>query len=269
MAGEAIIGVPFKLPSGLRSLIEDPADVPESAGDEVSRRLFKIRSADAAGRRSSAQILITRFYDDGARPGKPRHRPPLPARITLLASERNIAIGAITIGFDAGTGLRVDEPFAAETRVLREAGLRACEFTRMAMDSASRHRHVLASLFHVAHIYAHRMMGFDALLIAVNPRHAAYFEAMLGFQVLGRERLNRRIDAPVVLMFLDLAFAQEQIERFGGMPELATLRRSLYPHFFSMAEEASIVGRLKRTQPDALYSHARGWPPGTLDAPPI
>jgi len=113
------------------------------------------------------------------------------------------------------------------------------------MDNLVHSRRVLASLFHVAYIYAHRIRGVDQLMIEVNPRHVRYYERMLGFKVSGPQRLNRRVSAPAVLMSLDFRHAHEQINRLGGKPELADMNRSLYPLFFSVPEEAGIVGRLR------------------------
>ncbi|MDE2296670.1 MAG: hypothetical protein KGK18_00730, partial [Burkholderiales bacterium] len=62
MAGDTIIGVPFEPHVPLRSLLQDSSEPDEPHGDEVSRRLFKIRSADTSGQRSSASILISRMY---------------------------------------------------------------------------------------------------------------------------------------------------------------------------------------------------------------
>jgi hypothetical protein len=255
LASDTIIGVPLDPHPNLRSLLQGEAQPEDLQAGETSRRLFKIRSADSQGRRSSASILINRMYARRGylSAGLPEEQ--LPTRITLVASEHDITIGTITIGFDSPAGLHVDDPFAEETRALRHAGRRICEFTTLAMDSVVRSKRVLASLFHVAYIYAHRMMGFDSLLIEVNPRHVRYYERMLGFAVVGTERLNLRVNAPAVLMCLDFAHAHDQIARFGGKPEAMQHDRSLYPYFFSVAEEASIVGRLKRTQPDAAYSH--------------
>jgi hypothetical protein len=97
----------------------------------------------------------------------------------------------------------------------------------------------------VAYIIAHRLNGFHNLVIEVNPRHVMYYRRLLGFQILGPERLNRRVNAPAVLLSLELAHAYEQIARFGGRPELAATERSLYPYFFSPAEEAGIINRIK------------------------
>jgi hypothetical protein len=131
---------------------------------------------------------------------------------------------------------------------LRREGCTICEFTKLAMDSLVRSKRVLASLFHVAYIYAHRLKGFDSLLIEVNPRHVRYYEKMLGFKVMAFERLNARVNAPAVLMCLDFSHAHDQISRFGGNPAAADAERSLYPYFFSVREEAGIVGRLHGTR---------------------
>ena len=267
MVGDTIIGVPFEPHVPLRSLLQDQPEPEDPHGDEVSRRLFKIRSADTSGRRSSASILISRMYATRGYRSTPLPDQQLPTRITLVASEHEDAIGTITIGFDSPAGLHVDDPFAEETDALRRAGRRICEFTKLAMDSVVRSKRVLASLFHVAYIYAHRMMNFDSLLIEVNPRHVRYYERMLGFEVIGPQRLNRRVNALAVLLCLDFSHAHDQIGRFGGKPEFSLLERSLYPYFFSVDEEASIVGRLKRTQPDAAYSHPRSSPPYSSRAP--
>lgn len=266
LAVNTIIGVPFDSHPPLSSLLQDPAEDDDVSFGETSRRSFKIRSADSAGQRSSASILIDRMYATRGYLSTPLPSEQLPTRITLVASEHDATIGTITIGFDSPSGLHVDDPFAEETRAMRAAGHRICEFTKLAIDSVVRSKRVLASLFHVAYIYAHRMMGFDSLLIEVNPRHVRYYERMLGFKVFGPQRLNRRVNAPAVLLCLDFSHAHDCISRFGGKPEFSLIERSLYPYFFSIAEEASIVGRLTRTQPDAAYTHSRTGRPGSFQA---
>ena len=260
LGGDTIIGVPFEAHHALRSLIQDQSEPDDERNDDVSRRLFKIRSADSFGQRSSASILVNRMYATRGYRSTPRPDAQLPTRVTLVASEHEATIGTITVGFDSPSGLHVDDLFAVETASLRDAGHHICEFTKLAIDSVVRSKRVLASLFHVAYIYAHRMMGFDNLLIEVNPRHVRYYERMLGFEAIGEKRLNKRVNAPAVLLCLDFAHAHAQIDRFGGKPEFSSFERSLYPYFFSIAEEASIVARLKNTQPDSEYIHKKSDP---------
>jgi hypothetical protein len=246
---DTIIGVPFEAHHPLHSMLHDrPEPETPEAEPEFSGRLVKIRSADTSGRRSSAGVLINRMYATrGYRSnGLPAVREP--TRITLMASEHDETVGTITIGFDSDKGLHVDDLFAEEVDALRRRGRRVCEFTKLAMDSVVRSKRVLAALFHVSYIYGHRLMGYDELLIEVNPRHVRYYERMLGFRTMGPPRLNRRVDAPAVLMALDFAHAHGQIDRFGGMPQFSLSERSLYPYFFSVSEEAGIVGRLRTAE---------------------
>ncbi len=245
MPAHPIIEVPFEPHHPIHSMLQDPAVEPVPAVLPGQRR-FTIRSAEAQGPRSAASVLIRRMYATrGYRSSGLAAEPP-PARLTLVASDHEETIGTITIGFDSPAGLHVDDLFGAETSALRAAGQRICEFTTLAMDSVVRSKRVLASLFHVAYIYAHRMMGFDRLLIEVNPRHVRYYQCMLGFEVAGPQRLNPRVNAPAVLMCLDFAHAHHQIASVGGRPEASHHDRSLYPHFFSPGEETGIVGRLHR-----------------------
>ena len=187
-----------------------------------SRRLFSVRAADTLGHRSSASI-------------------------TLVAHQHDETIGTMTIGFDNGRGLLADDLFKAEIDALRAEGHAVCEFTKLALDRNDCSREVLASLFHVAYLYAHRVHGYARLVIEVNPRHVRYYRRMLGFEVMGPERMNLRVMAPAVLLCLDFTHTRDQIARFGGHPELfGTVERSLYPFSFSEAEEAGILARLPR-----------------------
>ena len=136
------------------------------------------------------------------------------------------------------------------------------------MDRRARSPRLLAALFHVAYIYAHRIKNLHYLLIEVNPRHVGYYETMLGFKVIGAERHNARVNAPAVLLALDLQHAEEQIRLFGGKPEMAATERSAYPHFFSPKDEAGIVDRLRQTDEDIAHvtEAVRGPPlPQTAD----
>ena len=250
MIHNTIIGAAFEADRRLRSMLIDTgeSDVHDDLDADFSQRLFKIRAADTAGRRSSASILINRRYA-----WRGYQTEPLPLsvgelqdldRITLVASEQDATIGTMSIGFDGTAGLLVEDLFPAEVLRLREAGRRICEFTKLAVDSALGSKRVLASLFHVAYIYAYRVKRFDCLLIEVNPRHVKYYQKILGFKVMGPARLNQRVNAPAVLLCLDFSHTEAQIGKFGGRPHLSASERSLYPYSFSVDEEAGIVGRL-------------------------
>jgi hypothetical protein len=228
-------------------LVEDPRIdlLPEGA---PGPRRFKIKAADTASRRTLASRLIESRY--GWRGYKASGVPTDEAvhRFTLVAVEYDLTIGTLTVSMDSPEGLAGDDAFGTELKALREQGRNLCEFTKLAIDPTIGSKRVLSALFHVAYIVAHRLRGYDTLVIEVNPRHVRYYERMLGLQVMGSERMNRRVRAPAVLLGCDFSYVMAQIGEFGGQPERAEAERSLYPLAFSLSEEAAIMTRLKSAQ---------------------
>jgi hypothetical protein len=68
---------------------------------------------------------------------------------------------------------------------------------------------------------------------------------MLGFQPMGDMKMCRRVSAPARLLRLDLEWPMENPD-LRGHGDACPGERSLYPYFFSKAEEAGILGRLGR-----------------------
>jgi len=241
-SSNTIVGIPFESPNQLTSLLDQPERV-EQSDLAVERKLFKIRLADNDGRRNSASMLIRKMY--AWRGYQTKDSPnQQPDRMTLVASADDATVATITVGFDSPVGLLVDELYKQEIDPLRESGRRLCEFTKLAVDSAIRSKRVLASLFHIAYIYGRQIYGYTDLLIEVNPRHVKFYEKMLGFTQAGPERLNPRVNASAILLRLQFDYAQQQISIFGGHANLGKTEKSLYPYFFSPAEEAGITRRL-------------------------
>jgi hypothetical protein len=209
-------------------------------------RLFTIRAADSEGHRSTANVLISRMYAGRGYSSTPLAESQPPGRVTLIGTDHEVARGTITIGFGGAQPLLADECFADILAALRLDGLVLCEFIKLAIDGGGRSRRVLASLFHTAFLYAHEIKGCDRIVIEVNPRHVRFYEQMLGFDVLAGARLNHRVNAPAVLMALDLSYAERQIERVrAGLPDGLRPGRSLYRQCFSHDEAAGIVLRLR------------------------
>ncbi len=229
----------------VRSLLAFPIEPDEVLASAGGADGFKIRAADSHGVRSSASILVKRRYASRGYEVNPMPADDAEHRLTLVASDHAEIVGTLSVGFDCEEGLLADDLFAAEADAMRAAGQNLCEFTKLAMEGVLRSQRVLAALFHVAFIQAHCIRGCDQLLIEVNPRHVRYYEIKLGFRVAGPLRHNRRVDAPAVLMALDLWQAHAQIRQLGGRPELMQAERSLYPLGFSPTEEAGIAARLR------------------------
>lgn len=233
-------------PSLGRTQLDDPT--PWSTFlDEKGERLVTIRAADCDGSRSSAHYLVNRMY--AARGYTTSSLPDHSNRnrITLLASDAGDAVGTISINFEGPQGLLVDESFAGEVQQLRDEGYTLCEFIKLAIDEGVRSKKVLASLMDAAFLCAREVQRCDKALIEVNPRHVRFYES-LGFEVLQRDRMNLRVNAPAVLMSLDLAFADEQVEEaHHGHGAGASGKRSLYCHGFSPEERSGLVNRLRHS----------------------
>jgi hypothetical protein len=155
------------------------------------------------------------------------------------------AIATATLGLDSEIGLLADELYKNESDQLRGGGRRLCEMTKLAVEHVVRSKRVLASLFHIALIYARHLHDRDDCLIEINPRHVKFYEAMLGFEAMGDAKMCGRVSAPARLMRLNLEMADGKIQAYGGHGENCSGERSLYPYFFSKAEEAGIIGRLR------------------------
>lgn len=245
-----IVAAPFHgygVPGGRRRAAASSSSVGNAGG--VSERFFTIRAADSSGVRASAGALLSERYA-----WRGYHTVSLPSdqtrsRMTLSAQEGDLTIGTITVSMDGPGGLSADDAFGAETAQLRAEGRRLCEFTKLAVDPEIGTTQVLAALFHVAYIVAHRLRRYDTLLLEVNPRHVRFYQRMLGCRVIGSERLNRSVNAPAVLLSADFGYIREQIAVFGGRPERASEERTLYPFAFSSPEEDGIIGRMMRELP--------------------
>ena len=217
----------------------DPANVDSL----IERKDFKIRLADTERGRNSASMLINKMY--GWRGYGDEHQvKPDPNRITITATDKQFLIGTITLGIDAENGLLADEIFKDEIDTFRAAGGKVCELTKLAIDPNIESKFALASLFHILFIYGRRINNCTDVFIEVNPRHRRFYESMLGFKRLGELRTNPRVNAPAQLLWISLATVEQQIIQHGGTSDHPAGIRSLYPYFFSRAEEDGIYGRL-------------------------
>lgn len=255
MTTDTIIVAPIGGQRTVRRPVSDGRALPARAPSaEIAERVFRIRSADSYVCRQHANSLLRDRYA-----WRGYHAVSLPSdqttnRITLSATENDDTIGTITVALDSAEGLSAEDAFPAEMEALRRQNRRVCEFTKLAIDPISGSKRVLAALFHVAYIVAHRLRGYDALVMEVNPRHVRYYERMLGARVIGEERTNRFVNAPAVLLTIDFAYIRDQIEAFGGRADLDADERSLYPYAFSPREEAGIIARLMTAQMPASPS---------------
>lgn len=210
----------------------------------INESVFGIRAADVDEQRSSASMLINKMYAWRGYSGNHQIGND-PNRITLTASNKSGVIGTLSLNLDSEVGLLSDQVFQDHIDPYRAQG-KVCEIIKLAFDPSVKSKAVLASLFHVAFIYARDLHKCSDIFIEVNPRHRRFYEAMLDFRVECESRPNPRVDAPAVLLRGHIAHGTRRIAEVAGKGDHAVGDRSLFPYFFSPREEAGIIGRLKR-----------------------
>ena len=234
--------VAFQSPYRLKDMCLDQSADPAREETRGGRQEFKVRLATTEDRRKSASLLIEKMYSwRGYDVDTLRHDP---NKITLVAYQEEKVAGTMTLGLDSPQGMVVDQLYKQEVNQLRAEGRAPCDITRLAVDQDIKSKSVLAALFHLTYIYGHNIHQATDFLIEVNPRHVMFYERMLGFKPFGEERICPRVNAPAVLLRLDLAHADEQIVRYGGVGSAAPGVKSIYPYFFSRDDELGITQRL-------------------------
>jgi len=213
---------------------------------EVQEQNLKIRLAHTGERVGSASLLVQKMYRNIGYDVPDMQK--LQDRITLIASQNNAVVGTLTLGLDADNGLLADQNYKPEIDRLREKGHKVCELTKFAVDQVRGSKRVLAALFHIAYIYGRVLQNQTNVVIEVTPKHASFYKRLLGFEQIGSERLNSRVNTIGVLLWLDIDYVERQIELLGGKTEGAKGERSLYPYFFSKQDEVGITHRLQRCE---------------------
>lgn len=232
--------ISFESPYRLKDLSPPAASEPSISEESMGERLFKLRFAQHEEVFNNASMLVQKRY---AWRGFPKVQlKKYPNRITILSYFEERVVGTVTVGYDSEEGMLADELYKAEIDKLRAQGKKVGELSKLAVDESIGSKQLLASLVHIAYIYGVIHECTDAV-IEIVPHHKGFYEKMLGFQQLGEERLNKRVNFPVVLMHLDLSYMQKKIEEVGGKGK-ASKERSLYPYFFSAHDQEGILGRI-------------------------
>lgn len=246
----------------LNALSRAPAALLHGLDGLVSRRLagmpcdqeaihpFRVRLAQSPAQHRTASLLVQRMYAwrgyQGVG-GGPREDGP---QRTLVVCEGASILGTLSVAADRpGYSLSVEQSFPRQVEELRRAGHRLCEFTKLAVDGEARSKELLGSLFHAAYRYADNVHGAETVLVEVNPRHVRFYARLLGFEVVSGVQQNARVNAPAVLLTLNLAYGLNEIARLGGKPHLAAAEKSFYPYFLSPVGEAEVfIGSWSRSR---------------------
>lgn len=181
--------------------------VADDEPDSAERRRINVAVARDGRDVEEAIGLVRERYQwrgysaDHVQPAKPD---PSRRGFTLVARDREATVGTLTLGFDGPRGLMIDEGYPDEIRRARLEGRRVCELTRLALAEQIDTKVVLSSLFGVAYALGRALHDVTDVFIEVNPRHVVFYRRVLGFVVAAGERFCERVNAPSVLLCLEL-----------------------------------------------------------------
>jgi hypothetical protein len=188
----------------------------------------------------------------------------LPDTVTLVACDAERVIATLSIVQDNTLlGLPMESVYAEEIAALRREGRRLFEVTTLA-DAGLGVREfvtVFVALIRLATQY-HTHTGGDTGVIAVNPRHRAFYTRMLGFVELGPRRSYAAVqDHPAEALWIDETLMRRNTPDmhasiFGERLPRETLSAVRLPHSLirhfsrqsSLCEEEHIEQILARTE---------------------
>lgn len=218
------------------TLFMHPALAPQPQGQG-----FKIRVARRSSVLQDALGLLNRRYRQKGYGSQTLTLSP--ERMTIVAYEDRQVLGTLTVQLDTDQGLLSDECFREPLDGLRSSGASLCEFTKLATAPHAPMPATLASMFHVAFIFAHQVNHATHAVVEVNPRHVAFYTRVLGFRAQGTAVENPRVKAPGVLLVVD--FAQIGRQLLAREHHCAGEPPPFFSHSFSNTEEKGIRNRIR------------------------
>lgn len=205
---------------------------------------YKIRLVNSYEQRIKANKLIRDRY---ASKGYITNNSIIPHQnlhqISFEASNDHQVFGTITLTIDSSKGLLADNLYADEINNFRNKNKTVCELSKFASYTKHGSKEIFATLFHLAYIYAYILHNVSDAVIEINPRHVFFYKRMLGFRQIGIERICERVNAPAVLLHLDLDYMSEQISSLSQQDPANS--RTIYPYFLSQHEEKRLTKKLR------------------------
>ena len=211
----------------------------------LSRDDFQIRLANESWRAKS-NLLVERRYSSRGYKGDVLGTSLRRESVTVQACNGEEVFGTVNVGFDSKAGLACDALYKSEIDTFRKHGTIPAEFTRLAVEPECGSKELLGCLFHIASLFAATTGRATDMFIEVNPRHVAFYKRMLNFVPAGECKICPRVDAPAVLLHLEMAYVRQQIALYGG--HRGESKRSLYSYFCSLEEEATLLRRMRDAQ---------------------
>lgn len=140
----------------------------------------------------------------------------LPGTAVSVAKVFKTPVSTLTLFLDNRMfGLPSDRIYQEELNKLRDRGRVIAELGSLVSKKQVRWQDQLLYLCRVMYWYS-RMRNVDDLCISVNPKHVSYYKTVFLFEVLGKERIHPGVQAPAVLMRLNLNKYQKNLMSVYG-----------------------------------------------------
>jgi len=159
----------------------------------------------------------------------------MPSTAVFVARADGAIVATVSLIGDSVLQLPCDELWGADLAALRATGRRLAEVSALAVSEAWRGAGLVTmrSLVRAIGVYGRDIARLDALCIAVHPRHAPFYEALLRFRRFGTLRSCAAVNgAPAVGLRLDLRELDRPLDdgfagAVFGSEERADVRASL------------------------------------------
>ena len=178
--------------------------------------------------------------------------------ILIVQDKQKNTVGTVTLVFDGSSRLPAEKIYGNELKILRNQNEKVVEISRLVIDPDYRNsKEILILLFNYLYIYSYFVKNYSCLAIEVNPRHTAYYQALLHFRAIGEEKPCPTVQsAPAILMFLPLIHAQQEVKRIAQFKQIEKSYRSLY-HYFLKPEQQNLVAHYLKNQVKAITAEER------------
>ena len=231
------------------STIPIAPEAPDPSGWELGELLldrheFQLRLAKSRMTQVESAALVQRMYTRrGYKVATHENVPSKASQLTLQTCSGNHVFGTLTVRHDSDDGLAADALYQQEIDTYRRSGRHVAELTRLAVDPELGSKEVLGALFHAAYAVCGPLRGVTDVLIEVNPRHVGFYRRMLNFVQIGEQRICPRVDAPAVLLHVEVAHVGRQAALYGGKSGEPN-QRSLYPYFCGPEAAQHLIHRV-------------------------
>lgn len=168
--------------------------------------------------------------------------------ILMVKDSNNKIIASVSLVFDGLSKLPAEKIYSDELKVLKRKNEKIAEISRLVIDPNYRNsKEILVLLFNYLYIYTDYIKQYTCLAIEVNPKHIAYYKALLNFKEIGSEKLCPIVQsAPAILLYLSLSEGKKEVSRILNLPDKDQKSRSLFKYFIAPEQEKLVAYYLEK-----------------------